>query len=121
MGDDLDGGVDGMTDQMQVIAELTNEGFFAAWAGQEPSIGGQRVERAKESKSLDEFTRRSIDGDHAFGFELAERDMKRPMIRPGGAKAIGGQIGTLSDAHAGVADQQHGIATEIVTAKELLL
>jgi hypothetical protein len=33
-----------MTDLMQVIAELTNECFFAAWAGQEPSIGRQRVE-----------------------------------------------------------------------------
>jgi hypothetical protein len=31
------------------------------------------------------------------------------------------KIGTLSDPHAGIADQQHGIATEIVTAKELLL
>ena len=78
MGDDLDGEVDGMTDLMQVIAELTNECVFAAWAGQEPSIGGQRIEGAKESKSLDEFTRGSIDGDHAFCFELAERDMNRP-------------------------------------------
>jgi hypothetical protein len=106
---------------MQVIAESTNERFFAAWARREPSIGRQRIEGAKESKSLDEFTRRSIDGDHAFGVELAERDMNRPLIGPGGSKAIRGQIGTLADAHAGVADQQHGIATKIVAAEKLLL
>ena len=110
-----------MTDLMQVIAELTNECFFAAWASQEPSIGRQKIEGAKESKALNEFTRGSIDGDHAFGFELAERHMNGPLVGPGGAQAIAGQIGTLSDAHAGVSDQQKGIAAEIVTAKELLL
>jgi hypothetical protein len=106
---------------MQVIAESANERFFAVWARQEPSIGRQRIQRAKESKALNEFTRGSIDGDHAFGFELAEGHMNGPLVGPGGAQAIAGQIGTLSDAHAGVSDQQKGIAAEIVTAKELLL
>src|SRR5260370_37613225 len=47
--------------------------------------------------------------------------MNRPLIRAGRAKAVGGQIGTLTDAHAGVANQQKGIATQIVAAEELLL
>ena len=47
--------------------------------------------------------------------------MNCPLIGPGGAKAIARQIGTLANAHASVSDQQKGIATEIVTAKELLL
>jgi hypothetical protein len=106
---------------MQVIAESTNERMFAACTRQEPSIGRQRIQGAKESKALNEFTCGSIDGDHAFCFEFAEWNMNRPLIGPGGAQAIGGQIDTLTDAHAGVADQQKGIAAEIVTAKELLL
>src|SRR5665647_2073463 len=106
---------------MQVIAKLTNESILAAWTGQQPVIGTQRIERTKESKPLDEFTYRSIDGDHTFGFELTERDMNRPLIGTGRAKAIVGQISTLADAHAGVADQQKGIATQIVAAQKLLL
>ena len=47
--------------------------------------------------------------------------MNRPLIRAGRAKALGGQIGTLTDAHAGMANQQKGIATQIVAAEELLL
>ncbi len=47
--------------------------------------------------------------------------MNRPLIRPGGAKAVVGQIGATTDAHAGVANQQKDIATEIVAAEEFLL
>ena len=47
--------------------------------------------------------------------------MNRPLIRAGGAEAVEGQIGTLADAHAGVANQQKGIATQIIAAEELLL
>jgi hypothetical protein len=70
---------------------------------------------------LDEFTDKRIYGDHAFGFELAEGHMNRPLVWAGGAKAIAGQIGTLSDTHAGVAHQQKNIATQIVAVEELLL
>ena len=62
-----------------------------------------------------------IDGDHAFCFELAERDMNGPLIWCGGAQAIEGEIGALADAHASVANQQKGISAEIVAAQELLL
>ncbi len=47
--------------------------------------------------------------------------MNRPLIRAGGAETIPGQIGALADAHAGVTNQQKGIAAEIVAAEELLL
>jgi hypothetical protein len=56
---------------MQVITELTNERFFGVGAGEESSIGGQRVEGTKESETLDEFTDKGIHGHHTFGFELA--------------------------------------------------
>jgi hypothetical protein len=35
--------------------------------------------------------------------------MNRPLIWTGGVKAVGGQIGTLADAHTGVADQQKDV------------
>jgi len=47
--------------------------------------------------------------------------MNGPLIRPGRAKAVVGQIGAFTNAHAGVANQQKDIATEIVATKEFLL
>jgi hypothetical protein len=47
--------------------------------------------------------------------------VNRPLIRAGRAKAVEGQIGTFTDAHAGVANQQKGIATQVVAAEEFLL
>ena len=74
-----------MADLMEAIAELTNERFFSARTGQEPSIGRQRIKGTKESEALDEFTYEGVHGDHALGFELAERHMNRPLFRPGRA------------------------------------
>jgi hypothetical protein len=51
---------------MQVIAELTNNGLFGVWAGQEPSICRQRIEGAKESQMLHESTNKRIYRDQAF-------------------------------------------------------
>ena len=106
---------------MQVVAKLANECISACWASQQTPVGGQRIERAKESQALYESRHRSIDGNHAFGLELAERDMNGPLIRSCGAEALPGQIDALSDAHAGVSDQQEGICAEVVSAHELLL
>ena len=47
--------------------------------------------------------------------------MNRPLIRTRGAEAIAAQIGALANAHAGVANQQKGIAAQIVSADQLLL
>ena len=48
MRDDARGEADGMTDLMKVIAELTNECFFGQRASEKLSVGGQRIEEAKE-------------------------------------------------------------------------
>ena len=79
--DDAGGEAERMADLMQVITKLTNERIFAARTGQQPSIGRQRIQGTKESEALDEFTHKGIHGDHAFGFEFAERHMNRPLIR----------------------------------------
>ena len=121
MRDDTGRESDRMADLMQVITELTNDCFFTAWTGEEHAIGRQRVEGAKESQALDEFTDEGIHGDHTFGFELAEGHMNGPLIGASGAKASAGQIDTLADAHAGVANQQKGVAPQIVALEELLL
>jgi hypothetical protein len=49
--DDAGGKAERVTDLMQVIAELTNECFFRARTGQEPSIGRQRIQGTKELKA----------------------------------------------------------------------
>src|ERR1700741_1141346 len=88
--DDAGGKAERVADLMQVIAELTNECFFGARAGQETSIGRQRIQRTKETKAWDEFTHKGIYGDHPFCFEFAERHMNGQLIRPGGVKAVEG-------------------------------
>ena len=118
---DASGEAEAMTDLVQVIAELADQRFLGGWARQQETIGGQRIQGAKEAQALDEFTDKRIHWDHPFGFEFAERDMNGPLIRAGGAKAIARQIGTLADAHAGVTNQQKRIAAEIIAAEELLL
>src|SRR5438876_9993682 len=97
------------------------ERVFGSRTGQEASIRRQRIKETKESEALDEFTYKGVHRDHTFGFELAERHMNGPLIRPGRAKAVVGQIGAFTNAHAGVANQQKDIATEIVAAEEFLL
>ena len=89
--------------------------------GQKPSIGRQGIKGTKESEALDEFTHKGIHGDHTFCFEFAEWHVNRPLIRAGGAKAVEGQIGTLTDAHAGVANQQKGVAAQVIAPAEFLL
>jgi hypothetical protein len=119
--DDACGEAESVTDQMQVIAELHNESYFASWTSQQPTIGRQRIDGSEESKPLDKGRCKSINRDHALGFEFAERYMYGPLIRADGAKAIEGQVCTLSDTHAGVAEQQKDISTQIITAEKLLL
>ena len=75
MWDDADGKAERVTDLMQVIAELTNECFFAARTGQEPAIGRQGIKGTKELEASDEFTHKGIYGDHTFCFEFAEWHM----------------------------------------------
>ena len=47
--------------------------------------------------------------------------MDGPLIRASATEAISSEIGAFTDAHAGVANQQKGIAAQIVAPQELLL
>ncbi len=119
--DDACGKAERVADLMQVITKVTNERCFGVRTGQKTSIGRQRIKGTKESEALDEFTHKGVHRDHTFRFEFAERYVDRPLTWARGAKAVSGQIGTLTDAHAGVANQQKGIATQVVAAEEFLL
>jgi hypothetical protein len=105
---------------MQVIAELNNDSHFTSRTCNEPSVWRQRVEGAEEAEALDEFCDEGIAGDHAFGLEFTEGDMKSPLILASRAQAIEGQICTLSDTHASLAKEQEDVSAQIVAAQELL-
>src|SRR6516164_4261147 len=75
------GEAEGMTNLVKEVAELTDQRWLGGGARQEPSIGGQRIEVAKEAQAVDERTDKRIYRDHAFGMELAEWHMHRPLIR----------------------------------------
>ena len=91
------------THRMQVSAEFADQGFPGAGAGQQPPIGGQRIEGAEEAETLDQLTHEGVYGDHPFGLQLAERPMNRPLAGAGGVEAIKGEVGRFADAHASVA------------------
>ena len=85
-------------------------------SGQQESIGGHDVDRAKEAKTLDEFADEGVNRDHPFGLQFAQRHMNGPLIRASGAKAIAGKVSTLTDANASVPNQQEGIRAQIIAA-----
>src|SRR5260370_7315774 len=118
MWDDADGKAERMADLMEIITKVTKERVFGARTGKEPPVSRQGIKRTKKSEALDEFTHKGIYGDHTFCFEFAEWHMNRPLIRAGRAKAVGGQIGTLTDAHAGVANHHKAMATQILAPSE---
>ena len=62
MRDDACGEAERVTDQMQVIAELNNDSYFASWTCQQPTIGRQRIEGAEESKPLDKVRAKASMG-----------------------------------------------------------
>jgi len=100
---------------------LANEGFFTAWAAQQPSIPRQWIERAKEPQAFYEVTNRRINWNHTFGFEFSEGDVHRPLIGAGGVEAIDGPIGAFADAQAGMANEEENIATQIIATQEIPL
>ena len=110
-----------MANLMKIVAELSNERFFAARPRQKKPIVGQLFQRAKEAQPLDELADKRIHWDQSFGFQLAEGHMNGPLIWACAAEAVRCEIGALADAHASVADQQENIPTQVVAAEELLL
>lgn len=59
---DACGQVEFMADQMQVIAQLTNQCIFTFGACQQKPVSGQRVEGAKESQPLNEGSAEASTG-----------------------------------------------------------
>ena len=70
---------------------------------------------------MNEFTNKRVHRDHTLCLQLAERNMNGPAIRADIVEAIIGQVGTFSDTHAGVPQQQEDVGGEIVTVEQLLL
>src|SRR5215472_5250074 len=70
---------------------------------------------------MDQIAREGVDGDHPLGFQLAERDMQRPLIGAGNVETVEGEIDGFADAHAGVTEQQEEVGPQIVAAVQFLL
>ena len=118
---DICGKVNRVADHVQVLTKPGEERFFRSRPGQEPSICRQRIQRTEESQSVYEVTDEGIDGDHAFGLELAEGNMNSPLVRTGRAQAVIRQVDAFADTHAGVAEQQEDISDQVVAEEEFLL
>src|ERR1035437_7363815 len=55
------------THLVPVSAEFAYQGFPGAGTGQQTAIGGQRIERAEEAKTLDQLTHEGVYRNHPFG------------------------------------------------------
>src|ERR1035437_4261124 len=104
MGNDACGEAEGVADQVQVIAELTQDRYFACGSRQKPSISRQRVEEAEEAQPVHEIAAEGIDGYHALGLEFSEGDMNGPQARACRTQAVQRQVDAFADTHAGVAE-----------------
>ena len=47
--------------------------------------------------------------------------MNCPLIRSGGAEAVGGEISALADAHASVTQKQQDTTNEVIAPQQFLL
>jgi len=121
MGDDASGKAGSGTDFIQIGAKLANEGVPGSGARQQMAIGGRRIQRAEKAQTQNQIASEGIDGNHTFGFQLAEGYVNPPLIGAGGMEAIEGEIDGFPDAHACVAEQQEEVGAEIVAAQQFLL
>ena len=70
---------------------------------------------------LDEITDKRVYRDHSFRLQLAEGHVNCPAIRTDIVEAITGKVGTFTDAHTGMAQQQEDVGRQVVAAEQLLL
>ena len=62
-----------------------------------------------------------IDGNQAFGVQLAERDMDSPLVWAQLSQAAQRQAGAFADANTGGTHEQKGIGTQIIGSAQFLL
>ena len=84
-----------------------------------PSRG--RGQRAQSQNTRHDLSNIVIGWHEAFGVQLAERDMQRPLIGPQLPQTVPRQIDALADADPGGASEQQRIGRQVVDAAELLL
>jgi hypothetical protein len=70
-------------------------------------LGGTK-QMAQGHKAIEDAPGLFIDGHPAFCVQLAQRNMKGPLIMMDLAQAIHGKIDTLADADSGEVDEQQG-------------
>ena len=70
---------------------------------------------------MDQLADAIVDRYDTLGVQLAERYVKCPLSGRKRAQAVKGEIDTLADPDAGVADEQQRVAGDIVAAQEFLL
>ncbi len=121
MRDDTGGQAGRVTGQVQIVAETREKRDSRSMPCEEPPIVGQRIEKAEEAQSMNEITDESINRNHTFGFELAQRYVDRPLVRTYGVQAVIREVDTLADAHAGVPEQEEDVSGKIVATHQLLL
>jgi hypothetical protein len=119
--DDAGGNADRGGDLMQGSAQLAAECHAAIRAGEKKGIGIARILASQRTEPIHNPADEGIHRNKALGPQLAKGHMNGPLILADGAQTIQRQIEALADAHAGVAEEQQGVAVPIVASQQFLL
>jgi len=121
MWDDTTANAHSRSDLMQCHTQLVAEPGAPARASQEKAISGVYILRLPHLKTMHDPTDEGVDGNETLRPQLAKGHMNGPLILTDTAQTIERQIEALADPHAGVPEQQQGIADPIVTPQQFVL
>jgi hypothetical protein len=83
-------------------------------------MGGRSL-RTQDQNAVDDLADIRIGRDQAFGMQLTEGDMQRPLIGSELPQTVQRQIDTLPDADSGGAREQQRPGRQIIAAAQFLL
>jgi hypothetical protein len=108
-------------DLVQRDAKCAAERQAAVRAGKKKAVSGERIQAAQQTETMHDLTDEGIRRNEALGLQLAKGHVNGPVILAHRAQAVQRQIEALADAHAGVAEEQQGVADAIVAPQQFLL
>jgi hypothetical protein len=121
VGDDGPGNSKGGSDLGQFGAEFAQQRAAIPAASEQQPVGRNNAQKPEEAQTMDQLTDRIVDRHETLCVQLAQRYVECPLSGREQTQAVKGEIDTLADPDAGVADEQQRVAGDIVAAQEFLL
>ena len=104
VGHEKSGDAKGGSHLCQLGAEFAQQCAAIPAAGQEQPVGRDGAQKSKEAQTMDQLADGIVDRHETLGVQLAERYVECPLSGRKRAQAVKGEIYTLANPDAGVAD-----------------